>query len=250
MRVWSSDFSAHDSAGVEIHVKGEACGVAAAKLEVAGALVAACCSDQPAVLQVKEPPPPQPMMAVPYPAPAYVDWSQAATPWAPWTMPAASAYPVPAMPSALVATPYLDFSGYGMASPDMMFTGFQPGGSAGAQHPRACAPRTLLTHSRHVARSRHAAGALHTANPAQPGRAGHRRQGCIHSRRGAWLLQKAKPDVHVVYLFRTTTNNRRLHRSATCRLIAAASSPIPATACRMSFCTSTATAAVRDGKEG
>ena len=129
---------------MEIFVTGEAGGVAAAKLEVADALVAACCfPDQPpAAVQVKEPPPP-PMPAAPDPAPGYVDWSQAATPWAPWTMSALPPYTVPAMPSALAATPYMDFSGFCMTSPDMfggnscygmtspdMFTGFQPGSSA------------------------------------------------------------------------------------------------------------------------
>ena len=68
------------------------------------------------------------MPAVPYQAPAYVDWSQAGL----WTVPAAAPYPLPAMPSALMATPYMDFNGYGMASSDMMFTGFQPGSNAGA----------------------------------------------------------------------------------------------------------------------
>ena len=204
---------------MEIFVKGEACDVAAAKLEVADALVAACCfPDQPPVaVQMKEPPtPPPPVPIAPYPAPGYVDWSQAATPWAPWTVPAPSPYPVPAMPSGMAATPYMDFSGfgmtppdmmltgfqpgsnsgygmtspdmmltgfqpggnscYGMTTPDMMLTGFQPGSSAGAS--RACAHvrpacRSLVLRGRR--RSRHAGGALHAADPAQPCRAGHRR---------------------------------------------------------------------------
>ena len=135
MCVWSSDAAAPE---VEIHVVGEACNVAAAKLDVAEALVATCSAELKPLIVAKEPPPPAPT-AVPYQAAAFSDWSQAATPWAAWANNAAPLQCSPAMmapammaqPSALLAQQYMDYSSHGMTSQDMMFSGF-PGGSVGA----------------------------------------------------------------------------------------------------------------------
>ena len=136
--VWSPDGAAPESSSVEIHVTGEACNVAAAKLDVADALVASCSVDAPpAAVQVKEQPPPPPPAAVPYQPVAFGDWGHAATPWAPWTNHAVPLQCSPAalpQSTALVPQQYVDFGSYCMTAQDMMFSGFhQSGGQVGAQ---------------------------------------------------------------------------------------------------------------------